>query len=168
MKKLLVVAAVIVAGMFNAQTNVEKGLNATKSGNYTVGLNTTSLGYTNSDGHQAFNIGASAGAFVTDGLALVASLGYKSDHVSKNNSNDWYYGAGVKYYVGGVLPLQVDWKGSTGNSYHPSTSFVGVQGGYAWFPFNNFSVEPNVRYDFSTKDEYKDVFSAGLGFNLFF
>lgn len=175
MKKAFLTLAVFAMGLVSAQTTQntkptarENAKLATQEGNYIVGLNTTSLGFTNVDKATNINAGVTVGAFAKDNLAIVASLGYQSLHVNSVNTNDWTYGAGVKYYVGSILPIQVDWKGSIGNNHNPSTSFVGVQGGYAWFPFSNFSIEPTVRYDFSTKSQYQDVFSGGLGFNLFF
>ena len=83
--------------------------------------------------------------------------------------NDWTYGAGVKYYVGSVVPLQVDWKGSTGSTVQPSASFVSTQIGYAWFPFRNISVEPTLRYEMSTnRSDYPNALKGMVSVNAFF
>lgn len=170
MKKVFLGLATFATIMLSAQktdsTNAKK---ATQEGNIVVGINSTGLGFTNVDKATNVNAGVTVGAFAKDNLAVIASLGYQSLlQDGGKNTNDWYYGAGVKYYLSNIVPLQVDWKGSVGNNNHPSTSYVGFQGGYAWFPFSNFSVEPSIRYDISTKTEYKNVFSGGVGFNLFF
>lgn len=159
-----------MTAMFMAQeTNLTRAKAATQEGNFVVGVNATNIGFTNvKDGATNINAGVSVGAFAKDNLAVVANVGYATTNYNSVNTNDWFYGAGLKYYLGSVVPLQVDWKGSVGNNFHPGASFVGVQGGYAWFPFKNFSVEPTVRYDFSTKDAYQNVFSGNLGLNLFF
>lgn len=175
MKKLLLGVATIATLTLSAQTTNnteptarENAKIATQEGNYMVGVNTTSLGFTNIKDATNVNAGLTVGTFAKDNLAVIVSGGYQSQHVNGVNTNDWFYGAGVKYYLGSLIPIQVDWKGSTGNSNNPSKSYVGFQGGYAWFPFSNFSIEPAIRYDLSTKTEHEDVFSGALGFNLFF
>lgn len=174
MKKVLLGALMLGSLALTAQeqvkeTNLSRAKEATQEGNIMVGVNATNIGFTNVKGGATnINAGVSVGAFAKDNLAVVANLGYATTNYNGVNTNDWFYGAGLRYYVGSVVPIQVDWKGSVGNSFHPGASFVGVQGGYAWFPFKNFSIEPTVRYDFSTKDQYENVFSGQLGFNLFF
>lgn len=174
MRKLLLGMATFATLMLSAQeaekeTNRSRAKEAIQEGSIMVGVNATNIGFTSvKDGATNINAGVSVGAFAKDNLAIVANLGYSTVNYKSVNTNDWFYGAGVRYYVADVVPLQVDWKGSVGNTYHPGASFVGFQGGYAWFPFKNFSVEPTVRYDLSTKDEYQNVLSGNLGFNLFF
>lgn len=180
MKNLVLVFAMLFATMFTAQVNqqdgvaVESGLTraqvATQEGNYTIGLNTSGLGFsTVKDGLTTFNAGATFGAFAAQNFAIVGQVGYGSLHYGDTNVNDWTYGAGVKYYMGSRVPLQVDWKGSTGSTVQPSASFVGTQLGYAMFPARNLSVEPTLRYDWSmNRDNYKDVFSGGVSVNVFF
>lgn len=172
MKKLLLGLAMFTTMLASAQevkeTSLTRAKQATQEGNYMVGLSATNIGVTNINGNTNFNGGISVGAFAKDNLAVVGNVGYSTAQFDGVNTNDWFYGAGLRYYIGSVVPLQVDWKGSVGNSFHPGASFVGAQGGYAWFPFNNFSVEPTVRYDWATRPGYENVFSANLGFNLFF
>lgn len=170
MKNLILVLAMAMSTMFMAQsTNVEKGKQATQVGNYTVGLSSTNLGFTNVDKSTTLNVGLDAGYFVAPQLAVKASVGYTSTHFKDFNSNDWSYGVGVKYYVAGVVPVQVDWNGSTGNNFNPSSSFVGTQLGYAFYPSSSFSIEPALRYNISTdKKVDSNVFSGAVSFNLFF
>jgi hypothetical protein len=171
-KRLLLGLAMFATLMISAQevkdTNSSRAKEATKEGNYIVGVSATNIGFTNVSGNTNINGGISVGAFAKDNLAVVANVGYATTNYNGVNTNDWFYGGGLRYYVASVIPVQVDWRGSTGSNFHPGASFVGVQGGYAWFPFKNFSVEPTVRYDLSTKTEYENVFSGNLGFNLFF
>jgi hypothetical protein len=175
MKKVLLGLAVLATLAVSAQevetqkeTSFTRAKEATQEGNYMVGLSATSIGATHINGNTNFNGGVSVGAFAKDNLAVVGNVGYATTQFEGVNTNDWFYGAGLRYYVASVVPVQVDWKGSVGNSFHPGASFVGVQLGYAWFPFTNFSVEPTIRHDFSTKDQYQNVLSANLGFNLYF
>lgn len=177
MKKLFLLAAMAVTMTLSAQkdvapdraTNAEKGRVATQSGNYMVGVNTSGIGFSSlKDGESTVNAGATVAAFATQNVAIIAKVGYGSNHYNGVNTNDWSYGAGMRVYLGSVLPIQVDWTGSEGNTVRPATSYVGTQLGYAWFPFSNFSIEPTLRYDWSIAKEHKHVFSGGVGANLFF
>lgn len=176
MKKLLFSFVLMLTSMlmFAQNTNEAKliskseAMQATQEGNIFVGVNTTGFGFTNVDGVTNTNVGINVGAFAKQNFAIVANVGYGAVTSKEFNTNDWYYGAGLRYYIVNAVPVQVDWKGSVGNNYHPTTSYIGVEGGYAWFISKRFSVEPKLRYDISTRDEYKNVFSGTIGFNTFF
>ena len=179
MKKLVLVFAMIFATMTFAQTNLSKADVATSKGTYFLGVNASNVGFENLDSSQKklkkYNVGANFGGFVADRLALVASVGYGSEHREEEvDVNKWTYLAGVKYYVMGVVPVQVDYNRLELNrSENPdlkrSFGYVGTKVGYALFPFDNFSIEPNLKYNWSTeKHIYPNVFSGGLNFNLFF
>lgn len=178
MKKLVLVFAMIFATMTFAQTNLSKADVATSKGTYFLGVNASNVGFENLDSSQEklknYNVGANFGGFVADKLALVASVGYGSEHREEADVNKWTYLAGVKYYVMGVVPVQVDYNRlelNKSENLDPKRSFgyVGTKVGYALFPFDNFSIEPNLRYNFSLQKQYRpDVFSGGLDFNLFF
>jgi hypothetical protein len=175
MKKMILALAMTLTTVFSfAQTTEvkpttrENAVSATSSGTTFVGVDASSIGFTNVDGVTNVNVGLTAGSFATQNLAVVVSTGYSTSLSDEVRTNDWYYGAGLKYYVASVLPIQVDWRGYSGNSFDTPASFVGVQGGYAWFPFRNFSIEPTVRYDVAVNDEYKNMLSGKVGFNLFF
>lgn len=172
MKKLFtMMALVILTTLSFAQQSsmLENSKIATQKGVYFVGVNSTNLGFTNVDDTTTFNVGLTGGAFATQGLAVVAKVGYSSVHLDKFevNSNQWSYGAGLRYYVSNVIPVQVDWTGTTGTGVE-NKSWVGFQGGYAFFVYPNFSIEPTVRYDLSTRSTDPNVWSGGVGFNLFF
>lgn len=164
----------IFATMTFAQTNLSKADVATSQGTYFLGVNASNFGFENQGKLKNYNLGANFGGFVADRLALVASVGYGSEHREEVDVNKWTYLAGVKYYVMGVVPVQVDYNRlelNRSESLNPKKSFgyVGTKVGYALFPFDNFSIEPNLRYNFSLQKQYRpDVFSGGLDFNLFF
>ena len=175
MKKLIFGFMLVLASVFtfgqtsdSISTSKQNAVEATQEGNVIVGVNTSGFGFTNVDGVTRTNVGVTVGAFAKQNFAVIATVGYGAVTSKHYNTNDWYYGGGLKYYISSQIPVQVDWRGSTGNSYHPGTSYVGVEGGYAWFVSKNFSIEPKLRYDFSTKDQYENVFSGGIGFNAFF
>lgn len=174
MKKVLVLFAMVFATMTFAQTNLSKADLATSQGTYFLGVNASNVGFENQGKLKNYNVGANFGGFVADRLALVASVGYGSEHRKGVDANKWTYLAGVKYYVMGVVPVQVDYNRlelnrSENLDLKRSFGYVGTKVGYALFPFDNFSIEPNLRYNFSLQKQYRqDVFSGGVEFNLFF
>ena len=107
MKKLFLGVALVATAMLSAQeteqkpTARENAKVATQEGNIMIGVNTTSLGFANIDKATSINAGVTAGAFAKDNFAVVATVGYQSNLNSGSvNTNDWYYGAGLKYYIG--------------------------------------------------------------------
>lgn len=170
MKKLVLIVTMMIATLGFAQTSVQNSQEATREGKTMIGVKSTGLGFTNIGDVTRTDVGLEGGKFVADRLAVVATVGYQAlNSPSLKDQNNWTYGAGLKYYLADRFPVQLDWNGVTGNSYNPSGSFIGTQLGYAWFPYKNFSVEPRLRYDFSTdRSKYNNVFSGGVGFNLHF
>ena len=161
MKKLLFLFAILVSSLSFAQT---------QKGNSFVGFRATDLGFSNYDKVTTYGAGLQGGHFVQNNLAIVAGVGYTAVSAKDYNANDWNYEAGVKYYVDNVLPVQVDWNGSTGNFSNPSRSNLGLSVGYALFlgKNRNFNIEPGLKYDVSLTDNYKNTFSGGIGVNYFF
>lgn len=169
MKKVFLLFVLLMSFALNAQSNLENAKLATDSGNYTVGLTSTNLGFTTANNQgTTVNVGLNVGYFIDARTAIVVGGGYDAYLSSGYNTNSWTYTAGVKQYIGSVIPVQVDWNGATGNSVHPNKSAIGLQAGYGWFPAKNISVEPAVRYNISLTDSYSDVWSGALGFHYFF
>lgn len=154
--------AVAIATMFSAQS---KSDSATAEGKYSIGVRATDFGFRNEAGLTNLNAGIQAAIFAKNKLALVGGVNYVSTHNRTSNVNDWFYNAGMKYYFGGFLPVQVDWNGSIGST--SNLEFVGTQLGYAWFPSKSVSIETKVRYDFTTQNR-NNVFSGGVDVNFFF
>lgn len=170
MKKVFLLFVLLMSMVtINAQNSLENAKLATSKGNYVVGLNTTNLGFSNvQDSGTNVNVGLNVGYFVDARTAVIFGGGYDAYLSDGLNTNSWTYTAGIKQYLGSVVPVQVDWNGATGNNVHPSKSAIGLQAGYAWFPTRHFSVEPAVRYNLSLTDAYPNVLSGALGFNYFF
>lgn len=159
MKKFSILFALIFSVMVFSQT--EKGSKFVGvSTNALTGINYSTV---EDSGVKVFQIGAQGGYFLENNLAAVAGLGYNSKRVNKSTaSEDFSYLVGAKYFIQSVLPVQVDYNGVGSEDY------IGTQLGYAFFPSENFSVEPNARYNFALKDNYKNIFSLGIGFNYHF
>lgn len=164
MKKVFVLLGLGLMTMFNAQTVTKPALD---QGSYSVGLNSTGLGFSTTvdSGVRNTNLGVEMGYFVEDKLQVLGGVGYTNVSVKDLGtvSDRFNYLAGVKYYLNNVIPMQVDFNGDdNGNEY------VGLQAGYAFFPSSNFSVEPSARFDFATESDRKDIFGLKIGFNYFF
>jgi len=169
MKKLVLSAiAVMVFGFANAQEQTKKGkwlVEAnTNFGATTVG--NTSFQLASSDGNTSWNLGAEAGYFVADNLAIKAGLGYGDNGY---DSTIFSYKVGAKYYLLNKFPLEASFTGASIKDYDENPSYFGLQGGYALFVGKNVSIEPGIRYNISlNNDFYDDVFQLNIGFALHF
>ena len=171
MKKLFLVGALALVGAVNAQT--AKSTNgATAKGKWVIEANTGSAttgstAFTLSSvdgGNTSWSVGAEGGYFVEDKLAVKLGLGYQDDDYSKGT---FAYKIGAQYYFNGNIPVGVDFTGISSDNYKPT--FIGVEGGYAWFVAPNVAVTPKVRYNFTLDDkEEKSAFQGLIGFSLFF
>lgn len=168
MKKIILsMVAVLAFGFANAQEQTKKGkwlveantnFGATQVGN-------TSFQLASSDGDTYWNLGAEAGYFVMDDLAIKAGLGYGDN----GNSNIFSYKLGAKYYLLNKFPLEASFTGASIEDFDENPSYFGLQGGYAWFVGPNVSIEPGIRYNISlNNDFYDDVFQLNIGFALHF
>jgi opacity protein-like surface antigen len=170
MKKIILsIIAVLAFGFTNAQEQTKKGkwLIEANTG-FGAGVGSTSFGLWSEDGNTAFNIGAEAGYFVADNLAVKLGLGYGDDG-SDFNSSSFAYKIGAKYYVVNKFPIEVSYNGVNIEDINENPSYVGLQGGYAWFLGPNVSVEPGLRYNISLNDDYYDsALQFNIGFALHF
>lgn len=168
MKKIILSAiAVLTFGFANAQEQTKKGkwLVEANTG-FGSGVGTTSFGLSSVDGDTYYNIGAEAGYFVIDNLAIKLGLGFGDDG---SDNSTFAYKVGAKYYLANKFPLEVSYNGVSDDDYYKNPSYVGLQGGYAWFLGQNVSVEPGVRYNVSLDDDTaKSFFQFNIGFALHF
>ncbi len=169
MKKLLLSALAIVS--FTVASAQDGNGGQTAKGKWLIEANTGSIATGNTsfslasvDGNTAWSIGAEAGHFVADDLAIKAGIGYNDNGVTDGT---FVYKIGAKYYVASQFPVGLDFTGASvdGNN----ANWVGIQGGYAWFLGDNVSLEPALRYNV-TLDENKaeSAFQALIGFALHF
>lgn len=159
MKKLFSIVAILMFAMSFAQISAGTSFVGVSSNSLT-GVSYASV---KDSKVKAFEVGVQGGYFVAENLAGIAGLGYSvvkfdGDVIQEGVS----YQVGAKYYINGAIPVQADFNGVE------DENFIGTQLGYAFFPSKNFSIEPNVRYDFALKDTYNNIFSFGVGFNYFF
>lgn len=173
MKKIILAAiAVMTVGFASAQEQTKKGKyliegNTSFGGN---GLGNTGFALSSEDGTTSWNIGAEGGYFVMDNLAVKAGLGY-GDTGADYGGSTFSYKVGAKYYVINKIPFEVSYTGASVKDADENPSYLGIQGGYAWFIGNNISIEPGLRYNLTLNDNYgtgKDVLQFNIGFALHF
>jgi|26BtaG_2_1085354.scaffolds.fasta_scaffold07820_4 hypothetical protein len=172
MKKLMLMAALAVFGLSNVNAQDEHDHGPIQKGKWLIEINTgsyatgsTAFSLASSDGETQWSVGAEGGYFVMDNLALKAGFGYQD--YGSGDLTSFAYKIGAKYYIADKFPVGVDFTGvsySEGNIKDPS--YVGVEGGYAWFISPKVSIEPKVRYNISTNDTYEDAFQALIGFAI--
>lgn len=175
MKKVLFIALALVGLNFaNAQEEAKESNNgsALSKGSWVIEANTgswttgnTSFSLASVDGNTSWSVGAEAGYFIMDDLALKAGLGYSD--AGENVDGSFVYKVGAKYYVASQFPVGVDFTGVSNDGNN--ANWVGVQGGYAWFVADNISIEPTLRYNITLDDQKADsAFQGLIGFALHF
>jgi hypothetical protein len=168
MKKImLTLVGLLALGYVNAQS---KNDGQTSKGKWLIEANTgswatgnTSFSLMTTDGNTSWSVGLDGGYFISDDLAIKAGFGY-----SDSGASDIFtYKVGAKYYVGSQFPIGADFTGISNDNF--DATWIGLQGGYAWFVGKNVSIEPAIRYNI-TLDEAKadSAFQALVGFALHF
>ncbi|MFN3137867.1 MAG: hypothetical protein ACE37L_09285 [Allomuricauda sp.] len=169
MKKIVFVLFAVVG--LSAFAQDDNGSSALSKGSWIIEANTgswttgnTSFSLVSSDGFTAYSVGMEGGYFVSDNLAIKAGLGYSGGDGLLDSFN---YKVGAKYYIIGQIPVGIDFTGTSIDG--DGASWVGVQGGYAWFVANNVSIEPTLRYN-ATLDDLKaeSAFQGLIGFVFHF
>ncbi len=179
MKKLvLTAAAVLVFGFINAQEQTAKGKLLVEvntgfglGGKEGAGLGSTQIGFASIDGTSVYNFGAEGGYFVADNLALKVGLGYGGFSPKEGDgASGLAYKVGAKYYVSGMIPLEVSYNGTSSSPSvegQKNPSYVGIQAGYAVFLGDMVSLEPGIRYNYALLNKEDGGLSA-LQFNIGF
>lgn len=179
MKKLFFAAlGVLVFSFSNAQD--DNGGSALSKGSWVIEANTgfggpntqaansarTSFSLYSFDDTTVWSVGAEAGYFIADDLAIKIGLGY-NDY---DGINAFTYKLGAKYYIASQFPVQIDLTGASGDLFGEDPLWLGLQGGYAWFVADNVSIEPGIRYNVSMNEDFTDegVFELCIGFALHF
>lgn len=181
MKKIILTLTTIVTSVFcNAQdSKTMSDGSQTAEGKWLIEANTnfgtpvgsnTNFSYATENGNSIYNIGAEAGYFVIDDLAVKLGLGYGGMKNDLVDTNVFSYKIGVKYYIASQFPVQLDYSGASIKDASENPSYFGIQAGYAWFLGENVSIEPGIRYNVSLNQNYasSDTFQLNLGFALHF
>lgn len=169
MKKVLFTLALAMTGVFafgQSKTEFKTGTVLIETGSSTLDqrIVPTGLGYYSvAGGQKSIAVGAQAGYFIADNLAIKGGLGYANTHRDgKTIVNSFGYNVGAEYYFFGVLPLQVLWSGATIKGFDKNASYVSTQLGYAYVVGKHLVLKPVVRYDHSTDNYWKNGWGAGF------
>lgn len=170
MKKIVLAAiAVMTFGWANAQEQTVKGkwlIEANTGFGGDVNTGNTSFQLYSTDGETSWSLGAEGGYFVADNLAVKLGLGYND---FGHSTNAFSYKVGAKYYLLNKFPLEASYTGASIKGSDQNPSYLGLQGGYAWFVSKNISIEPGLRYNISLNENYgKDALQLNVGFALHF
>lgn len=179
MKKIyLSLALALGFGATQAQEThpaIQKGKIMVETNFTPFGTGNSGFSYSKTDGSKAWQVGASAGYFVMNKLAVKAGIGYSKTELELDfgggtsaiiDRDALTYQIGAKYYIINCIPVQVDFNGTKLGDV--KTNFIGGQVGYAWFIKDNMALEPAVKYNLGVNDNSGNVFSAGLGFSIHF
>jgi hypothetical protein len=175
MKRLILSLAILLA--FSWATQAQNTGDQTTKGKWLIEANTgfgeavahgasTGFGLTTWEGSTIWSLGFEGGYFVMDDLTIKAGLGY----TDMDGFSMFSYKFGGKYYLGGQVPIQVDFTGASIEDATENPMWLGVQGGYAIFLNDYVSMEPGIRYNFSLNDQYSNegAFELRIGFALHF
>jgi len=177
MKKLLLSAIALAAFTFTATAQDDVAIGGqTSEGNWLIEANTgfgaehpanTGFYLSSEDGSTSYGVGFEGGYFIMDDLALKAGLGYSG---GDDALSAFSYKVGAKYYISGMIPVQVDIAGASVEDLDDNPMYLGIQGGYAIFLGSNVSIEPGLRYNMSLNEDYSDegIFQFNIGFALHF
>lgn len=168
MKKLLLLVAIATITFTSAQTDegslfleVNTAFGAASGSNTGFSLRSDKVG---DETFTRYNLGVEGGYFIMDGLAIKAGFGF-GDTGAEGDSSVFSYKIGAKYYLMEKFPLQLNYNGASYAGLDENPSYVGLQGGYAWFLNDNVSIEPGLAYNLSMNgDFYENVLQFNIGF----
>lgn len=164
---LLMSLGLIAVNAQETRTALKKGSFAIEANTGTYMVSNTGFSLKSSDGSTDWSIGLEGNYFVSDGLAIRVGLGYSS---YDGDFTIFAYKIGLKYYIIDQIPVGLDFTGASFKDYDENPMYLGIQGGYAWFPASNVSIEPTLRYNVSMNKDYDDkgVFQGLIGFVFHF
>jgi len=161
MKKLVLLVCLLVATL-TAQAQFEQG-------KWIVNPSFTGLDFSYSKGNKAkFGIGAQAGTFLVDRVALMVNLGADwskpVDEYSIGTGGRYYFNSTGVYIGAGLDWNRFRWDGGK----HQTDWGLGIEAGYAYFLSRTVTIEPSVYYKWRFNDSDMSRFGIKIGFGLYF
>lgn len=182
MKKILVMAAILLGGVITAQAQNVKtpklsenvGTTPIKQGNWIVGGALGSMGYSFEGENFNINLMPKAGYFITDGIAigLGTNVGFQT---VKDGDNVWSYGVMpfIRYYFPegasetgrffGQGEVGVSGASATGDGKNQTSFAFGLGLGYSHFVSRNVALEAIAGYNYSKSNASNATAQNGLG-----
>lgn len=163
MKKLLLTFAVLAAAVVGSYAQISKGSILVGAGS---NLNFTSISPDPGDNYSSFQLQGKVGYFFVDNFAG----GLRLDHLKEDESGRTIFGIFGRYYLNNVIILgaslgSVRFDLGQGDA---SSTFIGLEGGYAAFITDNIAVEPTLNLDFISGDFDQTNIGLNVGFSLYF
>lgn len=139
-----------------------------EQGTWVINPSLTGMGFSYSKGDKVqFGLGAQAGTFLVDGVALMVEAGAdwsKPVDIYNLGVGGRYYFNKTGVYLGGGLDLnRIRMKG--GN--HNTNWGLGVEAGYAYFISRTVTIEPAVYYKWRFNDGDLSKFGIKIGFGIY-
>ena len=159
MKKLALAICLLVVSIA-AQAQFEKG-------KMILNPSVTGLDFSYSKNDKAkFGIGAQAGTFLADGIALMVNVGADWS----KPVDEYTLGTGMRFYfnsTGVYLGGGLDWNRFRWSGGHHQTDW-GLGIGYAYFLSRTVTIEPAVYYKWRFNDSDMSRFGVKVGFGFYF
>lgn len=155
------------------QSNAQETKKQTSKNTYLIEINTgfSEIGLTGIyayvvDDMIYYNLGADAGYFIIDDLAVRLGLFYGG---GGNLPGRLSYRLGGKYYINSKIPLGLDITGQSIEDFENNPTWLGIQAGYAFFLSDKVAIEPGVRWNHSLNKDWDDsgFLELNIGFTLF-
>jgi hypothetical protein len=163
MKKILLVAVVTLSALASANAQIGQGTILVGAG--------SNFGFTNvspdgGDSYSVVDLQGKVGYFFIDNLTAGINLDYnKIDESSRVG-----FGIFGRYYLNNVIILGAT-LGTAKYDYgasDASSTWLGIEGGYAAFLTDNIAVEPTLNIDLYSGDFDQTNFGLNVGFSLYF
>ncbi|MDR0891210.1 MAG: porin family protein [Mediterranea sp.] len=161
MRKFVLLFSLLLASVA-AQAQFEKGT-------MIVNPSLTGLDFSYSKNSKAaFGLGGQAGAFLSDGFALMVN----AEASWSRPVNNYGLGTGVRYYfnsTGIYLGGGIDWERYRyKGGLHDSDWGLGLEAGYAFFLSRTVTIEPAVYYKWRFDNSDNSRFGIKIGFGFYF
>lgn len=161
MKKIALIICLLVASLA-AKAQFEQG-------KWILNPSLTGLDFSYSKGEKLqFGVGAQAGTFLVDGVALMIEAGAdwsKPVDLYTLGVGGRFYFNKTGIYLGGGLDLnRARWKGGD----HSTNWGLGVEAGYAYFLSRTVTIEPAVYYKWRFNNSDLSKFGVKVGFGFYF
>ena len=161
MKKLALAICLLVVSIA-AQAQFEKG-------KMILNPSVTGLDFSyNKNDKATFGIGAQAGTFLADGIALMVNVGADWS----KPVDEYTLGTGMRFYfnsTGVYLGGGLDWnRFRFDGGSHRTDWGLGIEAGYAYFLSRTVTIEPAVYYKWRFNDSDMSRFGIKVGFGFYF
>lgn len=162
MKKMTLLICLLITSL-GVQAQFEKG-------KWIVSPSFTGLDFSYTKNDRAnLGLGAQAGTFLADGIALMvtaaADWSKEKDNYALGTGARFYFNS-TGIYLGGGLDFNRTYWGEGNN--HRTDWGLGIEAGYAYFLSRTVTIEPAIYYKWRFNDSDMSRFGIKVGFGFYF